>query len=47
MTPFGKPQETLNFLSTTNPGDLSRDRRDIVHGRRRGLICNEKSACER
>jgi hypothetical protein len=31
MTPFGKQQEILNFLSTTNPEALSGDRRDTVH----------------
>jgi hypothetical protein len=28
MSPFGKQQEPLNFLSTTNPEELSGNRRD-------------------
>ena len=37
MTPFGKQQEILNFLPTTNPEALSGDRRAL-------LIEDEKSA---
>jgi hypothetical protein len=31
MAPFGKQQGLLNFLSTTNPEELSGNRRDTVH----------------
>jgi hypothetical protein len=37
MLPFGKQQEILSFLSTTNPAELSGNRRNTVHGRRRSL----------
>jgi hypothetical protein len=29
MLPFGKQKEILNFLSTTDPEELSRNRRDL------------------
>ena len=39
MFPFGKQQEILDFLSTTNQEG---NRRDIVYRRRRSLIPSEK-----
>jgi hypothetical protein len=45
MAPFGKQQEILDFLSTTNPEELLGKPPAHVSSRRRSLISNEESAC--
>jgi hypothetical protein len=47
MLPFGKQQESLNFLSATNPEELSGNRRTLLIEDDAVCFSNEKSTSVR